>query len=174
MELTLLDLPAALLGRVLNGRALSNADRVNAMCACRALRDGDVVEFRDIVLRSCAEGGRAALEAALAAARGRCETLNRGGGYVDAAELAAVGEARPELVARLRAVRVYTLDAPTRVRLVSFPALDTINVAHGGTDPSAEALSDPRVVMSFVTVTGAGARTGACERLARAPRPPRA
>ena len=73
-QLTLLDLPAALLGRVLNGRALSNADRVNAMCACRALRDGDVVEFRDIVLRSSH-----ALEAALAAARGRCETLNHVG-----------------------------------------------------------------------------------------------
>lgn len=176
-QLTLLDLPAALLGRVLNGRALSNADRVNAMCACRALRDGDVVEFRDIVLRSCAEGGRAAIVAALTAARGRCETLNRGGGYVDAVELAAVGEARPELVARLRAVRVYTLDAPRPpppFPRALFPALDTINVAHRVTDPNAGDLSDPRVVLSFVTLTGSGLpkHTGACEHLARSHRPP--
>ena len=112
--------------------------------------------------------------AALAAARGRCETLNHvgldddGGNvvHVTASTLADVGEARPELVARLRAARVRWTD-PGAPPPLPFPSLDTIVVVSTVQNPSYEEAQDPRVVLADVVLT-----QDACERVARFARPP--
>ena len=166
MELTLLDLPDLVLSELLNGTEMTNADRANVACACRRLEAA--VEFRHVALSMSRH-----LEAALRG--GRCETLNadtrlREGGDVYATALAQVGEAHPELVARLRVARVWWngADAPSLPPAL-FPSLRTVLVtAFPRFDPPA--WSDPRVV--HVDACLSGHDDGACQRVARMPRPP--
>lgn len=163
---TLLELPDSLLGRVLNCPALSNEDGVRVACACTATHEA--VEFRDIVVHRAGD-----VRDALVAARGRCETINcaengRRGGYIDVAELAMVGRLRPDLVARLRAVRGWWgyYGTPLPLTRACFPALETVEVVNVVNDPSDEALSDPRIVLLNTTGTS-------CERFAHARRAPK-
>jgi len=170
--LTVLDLPSALLGCALNGPALSNEDRARAARSCKTLREA--VKFRDIVLRSGGTG-RAAVEAALASACGFCESLDGADAVVHATTLGEIGATRPELVARLRRVRVWWADLvrPPPLPRATFPALHTIELQvlrERQRDPPDMVPPDARVVLDRVVVSGFD--PDACTRLARMPRPP--
>ena len=168
-SLTLLDLPDLVLSALLNGDALTNGDRANVACACRRLEAA--VEFRHVVLLSRLQH----LEAALRG--GRCETLNAVGDdgvvveEVHATVLARVGEAHPELVARLRVARVWWsgADAPSLPPAL-FPSLRTVLVTAASTVFDPPAWSDPRVVHIEARLSGIDGE--ACQRVARMPRPP--
>ena len=166
----LLKLPNDLIVRVFNDSSLRSPDRANGRFACTHLRD--IVQFRDIGLK----GGstlKSHMASALASARGLCETINMHAECygMDPREIVKVGEAHPELVARLRAVHIVNCPYDAILKLLSralFPALEALILQTGCCgEPPIDIVSDPRVTYDWIHLRGDV--TGVCERIANPP-----
>ena len=149
--LSIVDLPDIALDTIASKCGLTNRDQACLSSTCSRMRN--VVAFRHVVLSDTAAQLMTMRSRLIAALRGgACETLN----YVDSKSvddisaniLDIVATDYPELVARLRHVRVWCVRFAMLPTL--YPALQTIRIVNTLTNPMV--INDPRIVYGLVLI----------------------